>query len=147
MPLGLLLIVLGWYGSAQTVLPFEQMPFLISGGVLGSALVTGGGFLYFAYWLTVGVREDRAERVTTRLHHERVESLLTLLTQHLTHPGEESRTVVTSEGTMLHRADCAVTVGQAVTEAPFGPELAICGICRPQPTAAPTATTRPKVRR
>ncbi|MBC7678700.1 MAG: hypothetical protein H7233_06895, partial [Pseudorhodobacter sp.] len=31
MPLGLLLILIGWYGSAQTALPFEQTPYLISG--------------------------------------------------------------------------------------------------------------------
>src|ERR1035437_2717955 len=62
VPLGIMLIILGWVGAAGTPLLFEQIPYLISGGLLGLGLVFVGGFVYFAYWLTVLVREGREER-------------------------------------------------------------------------------------
>src|SRR5260370_11862656 len=49
LPLGLLLIILGWMGAAHTVLLFEQVPYLLSGGLLGLGLVFAAGFIYFAY--------------------------------------------------------------------------------------------------
>src|SRR5689334_533477 len=61
MPLGVLLILLGWLGASHTPFPFEQTPYLISGGILGLALVIGGGFVYFAYWQTIRVRESRQQ--------------------------------------------------------------------------------------
>src|SRR5437764_10629993 len=59
--LGLVAIVIGWYGTAHTAYGFEQMPYLISGGLLGVALVFLGGFVYFAYWVTRLVRETREQ--------------------------------------------------------------------------------------
>ena len=45
LPLGLALIVLGWYGAAHTPYLFEQVPYLISGGLLGLGLAVVGGFV------------------------------------------------------------------------------------------------------
>ncbi|MEX2393495.1 MAG: hypothetical protein WD826_03340 [Actinomycetota bacterium] len=59
--LGLAAIIIGWYGAANTGFEFEQTPYLISGGLLGVALVFLGGFVYFAYWVTRLVRESRAQ--------------------------------------------------------------------------------------
>lgn len=59
---GLVAVILGWLGASDTHVVFEQIPFLISGGLLGLALVFVGTFTYFAYWLTVIVRENRALR-------------------------------------------------------------------------------------
>src|SRR3954453_1841770 len=53
LPLGVLLILLGWLGASRTILPFEQIPYLVSGGLLGIAFVIIGGFVYFASWQTV----------------------------------------------------------------------------------------------
>src|SRR5437899_783537 len=64
LPLGFILIVLGWYGAAHTVNVYEQIPYSISGGTLGLGLVFAGGFSYFAYWLTQMVyAARRAEAV------------------------------------------------------------------------------------
>jgi hypothetical protein len=60
---GVLAVVLGWLGASDTPVVFEQIPFLISGGLLGLALVFVGTFTYFAYWLTAIVRENRALRM------------------------------------------------------------------------------------
>jgi hypothetical protein len=51
LPLGLVLVVLGWYGAAHTTRLFEEIPYLISGGLLGIGLVIVGGFCYFGYFL------------------------------------------------------------------------------------------------
>src|SRR4051812_14045927 len=61
LPLGLTLILLGWYGASHTTLQFEQTPYLISGGLLGLALVVAGGFIYFGYWIMRLAREMRAQ--------------------------------------------------------------------------------------
>ena len=60
-PLGLLVIVLGWFGASRTSYPFEQTPYLISGGLLGLGLVFLGSFFYFAHWLTQLVKEHREQ--------------------------------------------------------------------------------------
>src|SRR3954452_10326649 len=62
LPFGVLLIALGWLGASRTILPFEQIPYVVSGGLLGIAFVIIGGFVYFAYWQTLLVRDTRAER-------------------------------------------------------------------------------------
>src|SRR5713226_2044900 len=59
IPLGVALIVAGWYGAAHTPRLFEQIPYAISGGILGGALVVTGGFFYFGFWLTTLVHESR----------------------------------------------------------------------------------------
>lgn len=61
VPVGLLLIVVGWHGVANTGAVFEQVPFLVSGGLGGLALVVLGGFLYFAWWQTRAMREAREQ--------------------------------------------------------------------------------------
>ena len=46
-PLGLVIIVLGWHAASHSAYLFQEIPYLISGGLLGVALVAGGGFLFF----------------------------------------------------------------------------------------------------
>jgi hypothetical protein len=60
-PLGIAVVVLGWWGAANTPYSFEQTPYLISGGILGLALVFVGCFFYFAHWLTQLVKEHREQ--------------------------------------------------------------------------------------
>src|SRR4051812_37352232 len=76
LPLGFMLIVLGWLGASQTVLVFEQIPYMVSGGLLGLAFVFAGGFVYFAYWQTLLVRDTRAERRELTESLRRIETLL-----------------------------------------------------------------------
>src|SRR3546814_13810250 len=60
-PLGVVIVLLGWWGASRTPHVFEQVPYLISGGLLGIALVFLGAFFYFAHWLTELVREHRTQ--------------------------------------------------------------------------------------
>jgi hypothetical protein len=60
-PLGLVGVLIGWYGASHTPYLFEQVPYLISGGLFGLALVFLGSFMYFTHWLTELVKEHRAQ--------------------------------------------------------------------------------------
>jgi hypothetical protein len=62
---GLTLVVIGWVGTSRTVLVAGQIPYVVSGGLLGLGLVFLGGFLYFGYWLALS-RTDIA-RLETQL--------------------------------------------------------------------------------
>src|SRR3954470_15584695 len=59
MPLGLIAIFLGWYGVAHAKYQYDQLPYVVSGGLLGLALVFLGGFLYFGAWLARLSTEQR----------------------------------------------------------------------------------------
>jgi hypothetical protein len=59
MPLGILIICLGWYGSAHAHYDYDQNTYLISGGVLGLGLTFLGGFLYFGAWLARMASDQR----------------------------------------------------------------------------------------
>jgi hypothetical protein len=71
-PLGLVVVVLGWWGASKTSYPFEQTPYLISGGMLGLGLVFLGSFFYFAHWLTQLVKEHREQSAALLAAIERV---------------------------------------------------------------------------
>ena len=114
LPLGLLLVLLGWWGASHTVFVFEQVPYLLSGGVLGLALVVAGGFVYFAYWLTLLVRENRTGRAELTAVLTRVERLLEDSTAAAPRRAGApvGRLVATKTGTMLHRTDCVAVDGK-----------------------------------
>lgn len=50
--LGLIAIVIGWWGASGTALTAEQTPYLISGGILGLGLIVAGSALFVRYALT-----------------------------------------------------------------------------------------------
>lgn len=60
LPIGIITIIVGWYGAAHTFHAYEQNDYLISGGLLGLGLVFVGGFLYFGYWMTRQIRTSTA---------------------------------------------------------------------------------------
>lgn len=74
---GLLLVVLGYLGASHTIYVFEQIPYLISGGILGGCLVVAGALTYFGYWLARVHSES--QRAAGNL--ERIEELLAVLVE------------------------------------------------------------------
>ncbi len=61
MALGIAVIIIGWAGAAHATLVEEQLPYVISGGLLGVALAVIGALTLFTHWLTVSdTREPRA---------------------------------------------------------------------------------------
>ncbi|MQA87634.1 MAG: hypothetical protein GEV03_24175 [Streptosporangiales bacterium] len=125
LPLGLVVIVLGWYGAAHTPYLFEQNSYLISGGVFGLGLVVAGGFLFFGAWLA-RIAADNREAM------HRLARGLDALAQ--TAGREAPGTLVaTSKGSMVHRVDCPL-VGERedLHVVPVdGDGFQPCGVCQP----------------
>ncbi len=66
---GFVFMFLGWYGAARTPREIEQMPYLISGGFIGLALVfIGGLILACAFWMSMlkQFSQDAAKRAEER---------------------------------------------------------------------------------
>jgi hypothetical protein len=80
MTTGLSIIVLGWFGAARSTIVEEQIPYLISGGLLGVALATIGALTLFAHWLTVIVRENRRQETVRKQEHIELMEALAQLT-------------------------------------------------------------------
>jgi hypothetical protein len=55
--LGVLLMLIGWLGVSDTVYPAEQLPYIISGGLGGVALIGLGAML----WLSADLRDEWTE--------------------------------------------------------------------------------------
>jgi hypothetical protein len=74
--IGFLCIVLGWYGAAHSPYLFEEIPYLISGGLLGLALVIGGGVMVRCAWSLRQVEEDRLNALAIVRSVDRLERVL-----------------------------------------------------------------------
>lgn len=124
LALGFVAMILGWYGAAQSTLEFEQTPYVISGGLLGVGLVVLGCFVYFSYWLTCLVRDNRDTAARTAAHQDRLEALLAQLLV-----DRPDQLVATEHGTVVHRLGCPATLGQAVHPA-TADDGERCELCR-----------------
>jgi hypothetical protein len=138
MVAGVAAIVLGWYGAAHTPYDFEQVPYLISGGLLGLALATLGGLFYFAYWLTRQIAESRTQSDATAQALARIAELLAGGSNGSRVSAgnggvKTGEFVATATGTMIHRPDCSVVVGRKGLRSvsPDDPGLEPCKLCDP----------------
>jgi len=135
---GIPLIILGWYGAAHTPYTFEQIPYMISGGLLGLALTILGGLFYFAYWLTRQVHETRRQSDQTEAVYRRIEAMLSS-NGHGTAVAATSSSVATGDfvttarGSMFHRPDCVIVKGRSDLRRVAGDEKGLkpCKICDP----------------
>lgn len=75
-PLGLIFILLGWYGAAHNGHTYAQIDYLISGGLFGLGMSVAGGFMYFGYWLSRQLGESRRQSAQTIQALNRIEELL-----------------------------------------------------------------------
>jgi hypothetical protein len=123
--LGLVAILGGWYGVSHTAREWRQTPYLVSGGLLGLALVFTGGFAYFAFWLTRLV--EQTHRQTAVL--ERIERALTGAAEST----DDEHLVVVPPG-VLHRSSCPLLLGKSDVK-PFqskrDAKAGACPVCEP----------------
>lgn len=137
LPLGLVVIVLGWYGAAHTAYEYDQLSYLVSGGILGLGLTFCGGFLYFGAWLARMAADQEASA-------KRLSDTLLIHADAIAHaggsvaPAPSGRSagdvlVLAGNGTTLHRADCSLVDGRDDLR-PAGPDagnLPSCRLCQP----------------
>jgi hypothetical protein len=158
IPLGVVFILLGWYGAAHARVVQQQIPYMVSGSFIGLGCMVVGGLLFFGHWLYRIY--DQAD-----LHHEEQQRVLetiasALLAQRVdgagagaglalspSTPGAGTSVVAgeaapatyyaTSSGTVYHRADCAVIAHHPEDLRVLGPDgiggLRECQICSPGP--------------
>lgn len=87
--LGVVAIIAGWIGASGTAIVAEQLPYLISGGVLGLAFMIGGGALfvrysmsrYLRFWLIRMIYEQRVQTDRVVRSMDSIELLLRAATR------------------------------------------------------------------
>lgn len=130
LPGGLVVIGLGWYGTAHTPYEYNQNAYLMSGGILGLGITLVGGFLYFGSWLArMAVDQKEAQQQLNEslskladavLQNSAASAAVTPTPTKSTGarakaaPAREagSTLVVAGSGTTLHRADCDLIAGR-----------------------------------
>ncbi len=133
MPLGLVVIALGYYGVANSVFDFEREAYAFSGGFFGLGLTFTGGFLYFGAWLAriaADGRESNKRLGDTLLVLADVTSRAASLNDR---GGDAAALPVTAgDGTTIHRRDCALIAHrQDLHPAGDRRDLTRCRVCRP----------------
>lgn len=141
LPLGLVVIVLGWYGAANTPYQYDQLSYLVSGGLLGLGLTFCGGFLYFGAWLARIAADGREST-------KRLADTLLLLAEVTANAANASAIaggadhrgadlgaipVIAGSGTTMHRRDCSL-IAHRDDLTPVGEanaHLVSCRVCQP----------------
>jgi len=156
--IGLGAIFVGWYGASHSPYLFQQVPYLISGGLFGLGLVFLGSIFYFSHWLTELVREGRTQSAALVDAITRLEDTIrqqsgeerSLLADAInssdghssdghTNGSTRSDLVATGKGTMAHRPDCVVVAGKnGLRRVGANDGLEPCKLCDPY-TEAPLA--------
>ena len=135
MPGGIFAIFLGWYGVAHTKYQYDQLPYVVSGGLLGLALVFIGGFLYFGAWL---FRIANEQRDSTRRLADSMLALAEIVARQSAATTtavevENGTLVLAGSGTTLHRKDCPL-IAHRDDLRPADGDLHgynTCRVCRP----------------
>jgi hypothetical protein len=73
---GFVCILLGWYGAANSPYLYQEIPYVISGGLLGVALVIGGGVLVRCGWSMRQIEEERRNALAIVRSVDRLERIL-----------------------------------------------------------------------
>jgi hypothetical protein len=139
-------MVLGWYGAAKTGWVFEQIPYLISGGLIGLGLLFAAGSLYLASWIS---RSSAWNRHQTGLLLEALEELkhVRAVGGSAFAPGGNAngagvpRLVATPRGSMFHLPDCPIVADRDDLRevAKDTDDMKPCGMCSPLEADVPVA--------
>lgn len=137
MPLGVVAILVGWYGVAHSHYAYDQTSYLVSGGMLGLGLILLGGFLYFGAWLAkvaADQRESARQLADTMLVLADLVSRTgapATVADAVADPGAVP--VLAGAGNTVHRRDCALIAHRddlrVLTAADR--DLTTCRVCRP----------------
>jgi hypothetical protein len=130
-PVGVLLILMAWYGAAHAGYVQEQIPYLVSGSFIGLGCMVLGGLLYWAHWLyriydQADQHQEEQLKQADRHHVEHLEALERMTRSisdrleagdsgfvasesgRVTLTGSASTYVATESGTAYHLPTCPV---------------------------------------
>lgn len=130
-PLGIVVIMLGWYGAAHASHVQQQIPYLVSGSFVGLGFMIVGALLYWAHWLYRIY--DQAD-----VHHR---ELLEALRPSGPSPSDSAvshngTVLATATGSTYHRPSCSVIERRResarVVASSERTRLQPCQICQPE---------------
>ena len=146
IPLGVVFIMIGWYGAAHARVVQQQIPYMVSGSFVGLGCMIVGGLLFWGHWLYRIY--DQAD-----LHHEEQQRVLeqiaaSLAGQRLGTGGMSGASAsaesggagatsfyATASGSVYHEAGCAVIAHHPDDLRVLGPAalagMRPCQICMP----------------
>jgi hypothetical protein len=137
---GFLALAVGWYGVSGETVVEKQLPYLLSGGLAGIALVVFGSRLLLIEDLRRDSgRLDRLERMVAQLHSALLSRPDAPRTAELTVPA--GGWAALPSGTSFHAPGCAMLAGKERAEpvderAVADRGLVPCPLCEPVPADA-----------
>ena len=132
MPVGIVVICLGWYGSAHSHYAYDQNVYLVSGGILGLGLTFLGGFLYFGAWLA-RLSADQRDAARQLADAVRAVSAGASAPASAAAVADHTDYVLAGTGTTVHRRDCPLIASRTDLR-PYVDEQSAtttCRVCRP----------------
>lgn len=113
VPVGIVIILIAWYGSAHTPYIQQQIPYLVSGSFIGLGLMIIGGLLYWAHWLyRIYDQADLNHAAAMARQEELIERLIDAVSSGRSSTGPVDGgidgLVATATGANVHRLDCPI---------------------------------------
>jgi hypothetical protein len=151
MPLGLVIILVAWYGAAHTPYVQQQIPYMVSGSFIGLGCMIVGALLYWAHWLyRVYDQADLHHQALLRQQEENMRALIDAVigaqgNGHAPRAAVSPTTptfVATGSGTNFHLPDCPVVARSRrnvrAVSTRDAKRMQPCRICDPLHAAAQT---------
>lgn len=135
--IGLVVLYLGYNGAATNALPQAQTPYIISGGLLGVALMVIGAVTIALYVLLQVQADFRTELSALRESMETLSEAMAHQVFRPANPGSENGTVMVARGaSSFHRPECRLVArAEHVKPLPRNEAeeagLIACRICKP----------------
>ena len=149
MPLGLVVILIAWYGAAHASHVQQQIPYMVSGSFVGLGLMIVGGLLFWAHWLyRVYDQADLHHQELLRQQDDHLRALVEAVSgsngngkaPRRSAPATAVKFVATGNGTNFHLADCPVVARNRrnvrAVSARDAERMQPCRICDPLQAAA-----------
>jgi hypothetical protein len=111
--LGIVLVILGWYGAAHTNILTEQIPYFISGGLLGMALIIVSGVIGSSAALERENRELRRDLMHAVASAPRSVAGAPMASSR---PREDGHVYIVPGGRSYHLAGCPIVEGKDGSE-------------------------------
>lgn len=144
LPVGLTALVVGWLGVASNGLVFLQLPYVVSGGLLGVGLLFASGTIYLASWISRTSAVQRRQNDELLAAVTQLQRTIAVLPLAAGGNGVAARTaghfLATPSGSMFHRPDCAIVTGREDLREVEADAAGMhpCGMCSPLDADATT---------